>query len=316
MGKASSKWVKGLLHMKKNMDKENDKKTTSSCLTEVKPSIMTPLLQVVSSNNISPPTTNDDPTNYILPTPEKEHAVAVVDAALAVAEAAVAVVRLTSSHGKATLFDLSAGSERWAAALKIQTVFRAYLARKALRALKGLVKFQALVKGFLVRKRAAATIYSMQALLRAQAAILSQRARRSFTDHRVITRHRKSTAGKTLRALKGLVKFQALVRGFLVRKRAAATLYSIQALFRAQTAILSQRARCSFIDHRVTRHRKSIEMRFDQETCSRFAKSNRLIAPTTRAQSVCGEGYFRPYTNNHPSYMANTQVIFGETKVS
>ncbi|GJZ17524.1 IQ-DOMAIN 14-like protein [Tanacetum coccineum] len=49
-------------------------------------------------------------------------------------------------------------------------------ARRALRALKGLVKFQALVKGFLVRKQVDATLYSMQALLRAQLAVRSKRA--------------------------------------------------------------------------------------------------------------------------------------------
>lgn len=56
-----------------------------------------------------------------------------------------------------------------------------FQARKALRALKGLVKIQALVRGYLVRKRAAATLHSMQALIRAQTAVRTQRARRSMS---------------------------------------------------------------------------------------------------------------------------------------
>lgn len=39
------------------------------------------------------------------------------------------------------------------------------------------------------------------------------------------------------------MKLQALVRGFLVRKQAAATLLSIQALIRAQATVRAQRAR-------------------------------------------------------------------------
>ncbi|KAK8513804.1 hypothetical protein V6N13_002521 [Hibiscus sabdariffa] len=111
---------------------------------------------------------------------QNKHAIAVAaataaaaDAAVAAAQAAVAVVRLTS-HGRGTLF--GGVHARWAA-VKIQTVFRGYLARKALRALKGLVKIQALVRGYLVRKEASATLHSMQALMRAQATVKSQKAR-------------------------------------------------------------------------------------------------------------------------------------------
>ncbi|RLN28800.1 protein IQ-DOMAIN 14-like [Panicum miliaceum] len=105
---------------------------------------------------------------------QSKHAIAVAvataaaeDAAVAAAQAAVAVVRLTRKGRAAPVL---------AAAVRIQTAFRGFLAKKALRALKALVKLQALVRGYLVRRQAAATLQSMQALVRAQAAMRARRA--------------------------------------------------------------------------------------------------------------------------------------------
>ncbi|KAL6838723.1 hypothetical protein ACP4OV_031437 [Aristida adscensionis] len=119
---------------------------------------------------------------------QSKHAIAVAaataaaaDAAVAAAQAAVEVVRLTSQGpvfaGGGPVVDPRGRAGAAGAAVKIQTAFRGFLAKKALRALKALVKLQALVRGYLVRRQAAATLQSMQALVRAQAAIRAARAR-------------------------------------------------------------------------------------------------------------------------------------------
>ncbi|KAM0921021.1 hypothetical protein ACQ4PT_006964 [Festuca glaucescens] len=120
---------------------------------------------------------------------QSKHAIAVAaataaaaDAAVAAAHAAVEVVRLTS-QGPAFSGPFAEPRGRAAAAVKIQTAFRGYLAKKALRALKALVKLQALVRGYLVRKQAAATLQSMQALVRAQASIRAARSLAAGLPH-------------------------------------------------------------------------------------------------------------------------------------
>ncbi|RZC00745.1 Protein IQ-DOMAIN 1 isoform B [Glycine soja] len=68
------------------------------------------------------------------------------------------------------LKDFMVIKQEWAA-IRIQAVFRGFLARRALRALKAVVRLQAIFRGWQVRKQAAVTLRCMQALVRVQARV-------------------------------------------------------------------------------------------------------------------------------------------------
>ncbi|XP_075506844.1 protein IQ-DOMAIN 19-like [Primulina tabacum] len=124
-------------------------------------------------------------------------ALALATAASAAAKAAAVVNQMRAAASRRG----SAPVEN-AAAIKIQSCFRGFLARKALNALKGLVKLQALVRGHLVRKQAAATLKCMQALVNIQAR--AQRLRMAADETKFIAQkqfnHRKSSQDAKFRS--------------------------------------------------------------------------------------------------------------------
>ncbi|KAG6656377.1 protein IQ-DOMAIN 31-like isoform X1 [Carya illinoinensis] len=65
------------------------------------------------------------------------------------------------------------------AAMKAQAAFRGYLARRAFRALKGIIKLQALIRGHLVRRQAVTTLRCLLGIVKLQAVVRGRRVRLS-----------------------------------------------------------------------------------------------------------------------------------------
>lgn len=201
MGKAA-KWFRALLGIKKSDPQSSPTRTDSKPAKEKRRwSFVKSYREKDQHHHATRPSTGDrrkggsygestpvpPPMEYVDGVDPNKRAIAVAAAtasaaekAVAAAQAAAAVVRLTSS-GRSTVNSVAYVSascgvpEDWAA-VKIQASFRGYLARRALRALKGLVKLQSLVRGHIERKKHADKMRSMQALLRAQARARAMRA--------------------------------------------------------------------------------------------------------------------------------------------
>ncbi|KAL0343905.1 UNVERIFIED_CONTAM: protein IQ-DOMAIN 31 [Sesamum angustifolium] len=75
------------------------------------------------------------------------------------------------------------------AATKSQAAFRGYLARRAFRALKGIIRLQALIRGHLVRRQAVATLRCMQAVVKFQALARGRKVRLSGAGPQVLKKY-------------------------------------------------------------------------------------------------------------------------------
>ncbi|GJR89944.1 hypothetical protein Tco_0213955 [Tanacetum coccineum] len=147
-----------------------------------------------------------------------------------------------------------------------------------------------------VRKRVANTLYSMQALLRAQLAVRSQRAHRSFKDHRVQPeiRHQKSTE-----------RFDNDTRSEIHSKRLSTSHDSIKNSYDESPKIAGmdpyrphgQSRRNHYQDPERGFTGKDYKCSKTTRSTPRVAYSNRSNTPTRPPKSVCRDAFSRPYLN-------------------
>lgn len=85
----------------------------------------------------------------------------------------------THRRQECTQLHINHDTTRAITAIKIQAAFRGYLARKALKALKGVVKLQALIRGWAVRQQAINTLKCLQSIVNIQTEVQSKRGERT-----------------------------------------------------------------------------------------------------------------------------------------
>ncbi|KAL6560997.1 iq-domain [Orobanche hederae] len=181
MGRAT-KWLKGLFGIK-SKEKYETKYSVQPKDRNWNISVLCNNLTTIIPPNITPAEAAWLRSFYFEPDDQlKQHARAIAaataaaaDAAMAAAQAAVAMVHLTSHGSGAATFG---GRLEMLAAAKIQMAFRGYLCPKSTSGFEGTGEDSGTSEGIFGRKQAAATLHSMQALIRAQESVRALRAGR------------------------------------------------------------------------------------------------------------------------------------------
>ncbi|KAK4841383.1 hypothetical protein QYF36_003539 [Acer negundo] len=153
-------------------------------------------LKVKRFASITAPTQSKDITVSETKEEQSKHALTVAIATAAAAEAAVAAAQVAAEVVKLTgkprtthqcgrkkkddpekVHEIRIDSPKILelAAIKIQTAFRGYLAKKALRALKGIVRLQAIIRGRNVRRQAITTLKCLQSIVNIQSQVCARR---------------------------------------------------------------------------------------------------------------------------------------------
>ncbi|PWA96299.1 hypothetical protein CTI12_AA039980 [Artemisia annua] len=162
MGK-TIKWFKALFGLKKERKQSNSGERKTN------------FLSCIPRSPCEHPASSSDDTPLIRPGYGIELNRRAIDVAVATTHAAD--VAYVAAENAIRYMEFTNENLIVSAAITIQTMFRGYLARKALKALKSLVKLQASIRGYLVRKGATETLQGMEAMLKVRSRACSQRSR-------------------------------------------------------------------------------------------------------------------------------------------
>ncbi|KAJ4787440.1 IQ-domain 28 [Rhynchospora pubera] len=173
MGKSPAKWIKTVLFGKKSSRSNSTKKAANEkvntggkgpAFTETSPVISDPVLVTAHSNGApNPAGTKEENSGTRADVPVSPLATQELDTQR--------VVELDTSE------NLEEKIREEKAAVTAQAAFRGYLARRAFKALKGIIRLQALIRGHLVRRQAVVSLRTMYAIVRFQALVRGYRVR-------------------------------------------------------------------------------------------------------------------------------------------
>ncbi|KAM3761669.1 hypothetical protein ACB098_01G285800 [Castanea mollissima] len=174
MGKSPGKWIKTILFGKKPSKSSFLKKSTTNKEATI-------ACKAVSGDLSANPSVVSDVALHTLNRIEENSEIGVT--ANLPHDAVVSMPVKQGAHTEGTMGLDSADSaeitRQEQAATKAQAAFKGYLARRAFRALKGIIRLQALIRGHLVRRQAVATLRCMQGIVKLQACIRGRKVRLS-----------------------------------------------------------------------------------------------------------------------------------------